>query len=69
MEALYAGAEVISFHKPMNETIPHWHNVNTKEEMLEKVLKLLRSPGHSHPSVLYHSIDETAKKAMKLFGH
>jgi glycosyltransferase involved in cell wall biosynthesis len=69
MEALYAGADVISFHKPMNESIPHWHSMQSKEQMVEKVLEILRSKAERRVHVLYHSIDDTANKVMKLFGH
>ena len=68
-EALYAGAQIISFHRPMNEPILNWHNVQTVEEMKEKTIDLLRSSPIQHEPVLYHSIDETVGKAMKLFGY
>src|SRR4029077_10241981 len=41
LEALYAGCHVISFIKPMQHNIDHWHIVQTKEQMLQKALYLL----------------------------
>jgi glycosyltransferase involved in cell wall biosynthesis len=67
MEALYAGAEVISFHKPMNDAIPHWYTLHTKEQMVEKLVELLKQKSGRRETVLYHSIDETAAKVMQLF--
>jgi glycosyltransferase involved in cell wall biosynthesis len=67
LEALYAGCHVISFCKPMEEDIEHWHIVKTKEEMLAKVLELLAQPGLECKTVVPYSIDEAAKCIMKLY--
>jgi glycosyltransferase involved in cell wall biosynthesis len=68
IEALYAGAQVISFCKPINEPIKHWHIVQSKEAMVEKagiLLEALPLP----ENILPYSIGDTAKAVMKLFGH
>ena len=39
LEALYAGCHVISFIKPMQHDIDHWHIVKTKVEMIKKQLQ------------------------------
>jgi hypothetical protein len=31
LEALYAGASVVSFVRPMDEPIPNWHIANNEE--------------------------------------
>lgn len=67
IEALYAGAHVISFVKPLSNEIKNWHIVKTKEEMLAKALELLKNPNTKFESLLVYSIDEVAKKIMQLF--
>jgi glycosyltransferase involved in cell wall biosynthesis len=67
LEALYAGAHVISFCKPMNENTDHWHIVKDKEEMEEKALEILQNPGTAYTSKNPFPIDYTAKKIVKLF--
>jgi glycosyltransferase involved in cell wall biosynthesis len=69
LEALYAGAHVISFVKPMNSLIPHWHIVKSKEGMIEKTLELLNDPNTRYESVLPYSIDDSAKAIMNLFKY
>jgi glycosyltransferase involved in cell wall biosynthesis len=68
IEALYAGAVVISFCKPMNEPIPNWYIVDTKEAMLQKAVEILSSPAQQDP-VLPYSMDDSVKKMMGLFRY
>ena len=68
LEALFAGCHVISFCKPMEEDIEHWHVVKTKEEMVAKALELLAQTGLEHKAVMPYSIDETANSMMKLYS-
>ncbi len=68
MEALYAGAHVISFCRAMNENIDHWHIVKSKEKMKEKVLELLHDSGTTYKSVTAYPMDNTVKKIMELFS-
>ncbi|HYC29294.1 MAG TPA: glycosyltransferase family 4 protein [Chitinophagaceae bacterium] len=67
LEALYAGAHVISFCEPVATQIPHWHIVRTKEEMLQKLLELLSKP-LDHTPVMPYSMKDTAMAVMKLFS-
>ena len=67
LEALYAGAHVISFCSAMNDNIDHWHIVNSKEEMKEKALGILQDPDTSFTSINPFSMDDTVKMVMKLF--
>lgn len=67
IEALYAGAHVISFVKPLNHEIKNWHIVKTKEEMVKKAWELLNNPDIKYERVLVNSIDKSAKKVIQLF--
>lgn len=66
-EALYAGAKVISFVRPMKQDIKNWHHVRDKNEMIQKTIGLLHDPGTTYEPVLFAGIEETAKKIMGLF--
>ncbi|QEC66172.1 glycosyltransferase family 4 protein [Panacibacter ginsenosidivorans] len=68
LEALYAGAHVISFIKPMKHDIKNWHIVHTKEEMISKAMELLNDKQLLHESVLVQSMDGIAKEIAALFG-
>ncbi len=68
LEALYAGAHVISFCNPKVGWIKNWHIVNDKEEMLALALKILRDPNMVYEPVLPYSMDDSAIKLMKLFN-
>ena len=66
-EALYAGAQVISFCKPADVTIKNWHIVSGEEEMKQKAAHLLQHlPAPER--VLYSSSAETAAAIAGLFG-
>jgi len=67
LEALYAGAHVISFCDPVSTQIPHWHIVNTKEEMLQKLKELLGKE-LDHTPVAPYTMKDTAMAVMKLFS-
>jgi glycosyltransferase involved in cell wall biosynthesis len=67
LEALYAGAHVISFCKPMRAPIPHWHIVSHQEEMLEKLLELSGSSALEHDPIMPYSMQDSANKIMQLF--
>ncbi len=69
LEALAAGAHVVSFCKPMNENINHWHIVKTKEEMIKKAIEILQNKKIELHPVIPYSIDETAKIFMKLMNN
>lgn len=69
LEALYAGCNVVSFCKPMNEDFKHWHIVKTEEEMIKKTLQILSCPALESQSVMPYSINKTAKCIIQLFIH
>ena len=68
IEALYAGTPVISFCKPMNELIPHWHIVQTKEDMIQKAIDILKNPSVEYNPVMPYTMQETVERVMQLFG-
>lgn len=66
-EALHAGAQVISFVRPMKNEIENWHYVNDKEEMITKAMKLLNSCEAVTKKLNGFTIEETASRILKLF--
>lgn len=64
-EAVYAGATVISFVKPMKEDIPGWYIVATKEEMIKTASGLL-STFTPNESLNVYPVEESVKKMMAL---
>lgn len=68
IEALYAGAHVISFIRAMNHDIPHWHIVSTKEEMINTALSLLQNEETEYTSVCPFDMNKSAKKFIELFA-
>lgn len=69
LEALYAGAQVISFCKPLDAPIDHWHIVSNKEEMAAKAIELLRNGIPGQPGTLPHAMEDTAIRLMQLFHY
>jgi glycosyltransferase involved in cell wall biosynthesis len=66
LEALAAGASVISFTQPMKVLPPDWYVVKSKEEMIALTVKLLNQPAVAS-SFTGYTIDNTAKQVGKLF--
>lgn len=69
LEALYAGARVISFFKPMAAWINHWYIVHDKKEMVEKILEILNDPEIDYRPVLPYSMRDSARAVMTLFDY
>lgn len=67
LEALYAGAHVISFCYPFDHPVPHWHVVQQPGQMIEKALELLQAPAIDHCPVLCHTMEQSAQRVMQLF--
>lgn len=67
IEALGAGAQVISFCKVMNEEIKQWHIANDKEAMISKTIEILNAPHPEFLPTFDYPISETSKKIMTLF--
>lgn len=68
LEALYAGAHVISFVKPMDRSIDHHHVVSDAEEMNYKLFELLLEKQPDHSQVMVYPIQQVAAKVMRLFA-
>lgn len=69
LEALYAGAHVISFCDPMVGNIPHWHIVKNEEEMTALAHKIIQDRDADYGRVVVYSMDESAKRLMGLFHY
>ncbi len=69
LEALYAGARVVSFVKPMDADIENWHIVENKEDMVRVIRAILQNRDLKHRLVFPYSIHDNAKAAMKLFDY
>lgn len=67
IEALYAGARVISFCKPMDAGIPNWYTVKTKEQMIGKAIELLQNQNQVVEKPMPYSMHETVSRIMHLF--
>ncbi|HMU47986.1 MAG TPA: glycosyltransferase [Chitinophagaceae bacterium] len=66
-EALYAGARVISFNRPLKTSIRNWDIVNSDEEMMSRALEILLDYQNTFEKVLPFTIEETTSKMVKLF--
>jgi glycosyltransferase involved in cell wall biosynthesis len=69
LEALYAGAKVISFAQPMETDIPNWHTVANKEEMLNKLADILQDTGMGYSSVMPYRVQDSARAIAKLYAY
>ena len=69
IEALHAGCHVISFTRPMHQTITNWHVVKNKEEMIKKTLELLTDSKTNYKPVTPYLIEDTARAMMQLFNY
>lgn len=67
LEALYAGAHVISFCRPMDQDVPHWHIVSNMNEMIEKAIWILEDTAADHYPVLPFEMKHTVQAVMGLF--
>ncbi|CAN5390595.1 hypothetical protein BH10BAC2_BH10BAC2_47790 [soil metagenome] len=69
MEALFAGAHVISFVKPLHKEIKHWHIVDDKQAMQQKTLEILSNTNNDFSPVLVNDVNASATALMQLFGY
>ncbi|HEX3769151.1 MAG TPA: glycosyltransferase [Puia sp.] len=68
LEALYAGARVLSYCKPMHVQFDHHHVVTTFDEMKIKLTELLDNKCQSQGSVLIYPIEESCNKIISLYS-
>ena len=69
IEALAAGAHVISFCKPMDEEIIYWHIVKNENEMLQATIDILQDNSTEHFSVIPYTVDGCVETIMQLFSY
>ncbi|HTE00443.1 MAG TPA: glycosyltransferase [Mucilaginibacter sp.] len=67
LEALYAGAQVVSMVRPMNAPIENWYIIQNQVDMAHKIKELLDDPAIDYKSVLPYAIQDTANAMMQLF--
>ena len=67
LEALNAGAHVISFCYPLHQPVRHWHVVHSEKEMLEKAAEILQNRDTEYTPVLLYRMAGSAKMVMELF--
>jgi len=68
IEALHATAQVVSFVKPMNAEIQNWQIAGNKEDMIKKILGILKNPATEQKQVTPFLIENSVKKIMQLFA-
>ena len=66
LETLYAGAHVISFCKPMDVQITHWHIVKDKERAISKALRILSDQHTEYSPANGFSINNTVAAMINL---
>jgi len=69
LEALYAGAQVVSFMRPMNAAIKNWHFAYMQDDMVEIIKGILENPELDHSSVAPYLVKDSNVAMMELFGY
>ncbi|HTK19071.1 MAG TPA: glycosyltransferase [Mucilaginibacter sp.] len=67
LEALYAGAQVVSFVRPMDQLIKNWHFAKTPDDMVNILKRLLDDSACNQSKVVPYLIADTCSKMMSLF--
>jgi glycosyltransferase involved in cell wall biosynthesis len=69
LEALYAGADVVSFIRPMNEDIANWYIATDTAEMIKTLQDIFQNPKTEYQRVLPYRVQNSAKAIVGLFNH
>ncbi len=69
LEALSSGCHVISFIKPMQYDIEHWHIVQSTGEMMSTALSILNNPGALYNPVLPFIARESVMRLLQLYNY
>ncbi|HTK18161.1 MAG TPA: glycosyltransferase [Mucilaginibacter sp.] len=69
LEALYAGAQVVSFVRPMDQPIKNWHFAKTPDDMVNILKRLLDDTSGNKSKVAPYVIEDTCSKMMSLFDY
>ncbi len=67
-EALFGGAHVVSFCKPMRQDYRHHHVVKNKEEMFRELLAILKNRNRGHDRVSMCPAEQIAKNMISLYA-
>jgi glycosyltransferase involved in cell wall biosynthesis len=67
LEALSAGAKVISFVKPMDVDIENWYHADNAEEMILFARSILADPAPVYKSVVPFAVSQVAMDVYNLF--
>ena len=68
LEALAAGAGVISFCKPMSGLIQNWYIVGNAEDMTTKAFEILEDPPQQYEPVVPFTMEDTVARIASLYG-
>jgi glycosyltransferase involved in cell wall biosynthesis len=69
LEALYAGAHVVSFVRPMDANIKNWHFAYLQDDMLKIITRLLKESAQNHTPVSPYLVNDSNKSVMNLFDY
>jgi glycosyltransferase involved in cell wall biosynthesis len=69
LEALYAGAKVLSFVRPMDEAIANWHIAVDQEDMLRQLRAILQLSHLPRERVFPYAIHDNARTMLGLFNY
>ncbi len=69
LEALASGCHIISFLRPMQNDIEHWHVVQTPEEMLGKAIFILNSDDETNKSVIPFTMQKCVQDILALYNY
>lgn len=67
LEALYAGAKVVSFVKPMHVDIENWHIAEDAYKMQQLITNILTNTNCSYKPVLPYLVSDNANTIVKLY--
>ncbi|HTD40048.1 MAG TPA: glycosyltransferase [Mucilaginibacter sp.] len=69
LEALYTGAQVVSFVRPIDQPIKNWHFAQTPDDMVNIIKTILENPFADHNAVSPYLIKDTCAAIMELFNY
>jgi glycosyltransferase involved in cell wall biosynthesis len=69
IEALSAGAHVLSFVQLMNGQVRHWHILSDMEQMIDKIRNILLSSETEFSPVNAFTVEDSVQKIMRLFNY
>jgi len=69
LEALYAGARVVSLVRPMKAGIKNWHIAKSQSDMVDLVRELLNDSSTDYSPVAPYLAKDSAVAMMNLFGY